>query len=93
MSKPGRPSLLRKLQVLCALLSCSNLRHIFSNGAGMIKTMMLAACLCTCNGTVKALKACSLQVNYFKDKADYAISQTDSAFKGTVGGAPYPSDA
>ncbi|CAK0783462.1 hypothetical protein CVIRNUC_006661 [Coccomyxa viridis] len=36
---------------------------------------------------------CKSFVNYFKDKADYAITQSDSAFKGTVGGAPYPSDA
>lgn len=34
-----------------------------------------------------------LQTGYFKDKADYAISQSDSAFKGTVSRAPYPSDA
>jgi len=34
-----------------------------------------------------------MQINYFKDKADYAISQSDSAFKGTVAGAPVPSEA
>ena len=45
---------------------------------------------CNC---MEGLNKHSLQVNYFKDKADYAISQSDSAFKGTVGGAPYPSDA
>ena len=59
----------------------------------MIKTMMPATSLCARTGTLYALKVCSLQVNYFKDKADYAITQSDSAFKGTVGGAPYPSDA
>ena len=69
------------------------LQQRFGKHAGMIKTMMPATCLCARTSTLKALKVCSLQVNYFKDKADYAITQSDSAFKGTVGGAPYPSDA
>ncbi len=34
-----------------------------------------------------------MQVGYFKDKADYAISQSDAAFKNTAAGAPYPSDS
>ncbi|CAL5220619.1 g2661 [Coccomyxa viridis] len=36
---------------------------------------------------------CKSFVGYFKDKADYAISQSDAAFKNTAAGAPYPSDS
>lgn len=35
----------------------------------------------------------TVQVNYFKDKADAAISESNSAFQVTVNGAPKPSDA
>ena len=35
----------------------------------------------------------NVQVNYFKDKADTAISESDSVFQVTVNGAPKPSDA
>ena len=35
----------------------------------------------------------TVQVNYFKDKADTAISESNSAFQVTVNGAPKPSDA
>ncbi len=38
-------------------------------------------------------KLTTVQVNYFKDKADSAISQSDSAFQVTVNGAPKPTDA
>ena len=33
-----------------------------------------------------------MQVGYFRSRADYAISQSDSDFRNTVNGSPYPSD-
>lgn len=33
-----------------------------------------------------------MQVGYFRSRADYAIGQSDSDFRNTVNGSPYPSD-
>ena len=43
--------------------------------------------------TLSTLLYAYVQVNYFKDKADTAISESNSAFQVTVNGAPKPSDA